>query len=94
MLSYECLVDAHNEYCWIGESTVLEAMIHWVVAIRACFGLQYLLQPTQEDVRKQIQVNSTRGFPSLFGSFDCMHWTWKKNSRCLAGAILGQGLEL
>jgi hypothetical protein len=77
MLAYGCLADACDEYCRIGESTALEAMRWWVVAIRACFETEYLCQSTREDLQKQIQINTARGFLGMFGSLDCMYWTWK-----------------
>lgn len=75
MLAYGCPIDACDEYCRINEFTTLEGMKCWVVAIRACFELQYLRQPSQEDFQKQIQIKTVRGFPSMFGNLDCMHWT-------------------
>ena len=29
------------------------------------------------DIEKQMQINNARGFPGMFASLDCMHWTWK-----------------
>jgi hypothetical protein len=36
MLAYSVSADACDEYCRLGESTALEAMKRWVVAIRGC----------------------------------------------------------
>jgi hypothetical protein len=77
MLVYGCPANACDEYCRIGESTALEAMRRWVVAICACFEIEYLRQPTQQDLQKYIQINTARGFPGMFGSLNCMHWTRK-----------------
>ena len=77
MLAYGVPTDAYDEYIRLDESTVLEAMKRWVAAIHACFGETYLRQPTRVDIEKQMQINSARGFPRMFASLDCMHWTWK-----------------
>ena len=78
MLAYGLPADACDEYIRIGETIALVAMRHWVNAIRACFGDTYLRQPTLADLKKQIDINTARGFPDMFGSLNCMHWTWKK----------------
>ena len=78
MLAYGLPADACDEYVRIGETTALVAMRRWVNAIRACFGDTYLRQPTRADLRKQVEINTARGFPGMFGSLDCMHWTWEK----------------
>ena len=77
MLAYGVPADACDEYVRLGESTVLEAMKRWVAVIHACFGETYLRQPMRVDIEKQMQINSARGFPGMFASLDCMHWTWK-----------------
>ena len=77
MLAYGVPVDACDEYIRLGESTVLEAMKRWVAVIHACFGDTYLRQPTHVDIEKQMRINNACGFPGMFASLDCMHWTWK-----------------
>jgi hypothetical protein len=77
MLAYGIPADGTDEYCRTGESTALEAMKRFVVAIRGCFQSTYLREPTQADFQRQIDINRARGFPGMFGSLDCMHWTWK-----------------
>jgi hypothetical protein len=77
MLAYGIPADATDEYCRTGESTAIEAMKRFTVAIRACFESQFLRLPTRVDFQKQLDINAARGFPGMFGSLDCMHWTWK-----------------
>jgi hypothetical protein len=77
MLAYGISADATDEYCRTGESTALEAMKRFVVAIRGCFQSTYLREPTRADFQRQVDINRARGFPGMFGSLDCMHWTWK-----------------
>ena len=68
-------------------------MERFVVAIRGCFEVIYLRQPTKDDIEKQMSINEKRGFPGMFGSLDCMHWVWKNLSSGLAGSVPRQGQE-
>jgi hypothetical protein len=77
MLAYGIPADATDEYCRTGESTAIEAMKRFTVAVRGCFESTFLRQPSREDFLRQIGINVARGFPGMFGSLDCMHWTWK-----------------
>jgi hypothetical protein len=77
MLAYGIPADATDEYCRTGESTAIEAMKRFTVAIRGCFESCFLRLPSRADFQKQLDINAARGFPGMFGSLDCMHWTWK-----------------
>jgi hypothetical protein len=77
MLAYGTSGDAMDEYCRLSESTTMEAMTRFVVAIRACFEGRYLRQPTREDILRQMGINEARGFPGMFASIDSMHWVCK-----------------
>ena len=50
LLAYGTSRDAVDEYCWLSESTALEAMRRFVLAIKACFEARYLKQSTREDI--------------------------------------------
>jgi hypothetical protein len=67
MLAYGGAADGTDEYCRLGESTAVEAMKRFVRAMHSCFELQYLRQPSQADLEKQIAMNSARGFLEMFG---------------------------
>jgi hypothetical protein len=45
-----------------------------VRGIRDNFVAQYLRRPTEDDIRRLLQVGEARGFPGMLGSVDCMHW--------------------
>jgi hypothetical protein len=85
MLAYGTSGDAMDEYCRLSESTAMEAMTRFVVAIRACFEGRYLRQPTHEDILRQMGINEARGFPGMFASIDCMYWAWKNCPMAWAG---------
>jgi hypothetical protein len=77
MLANGILADATDEYCHTGESTAIEAMKHFTIAIRKCFEGTFLWTPTRADFEKQVARNISSGFLGMFASLDCMHWTWK-----------------
>ena len=63
--------------CRLSETTAIEAMKWFVLAIRACFEGTYLRQPTHEDIVRLMHINEERRFFGMFRSIDYMHWTWK-----------------
>jgi hypothetical protein len=77
MLCYGLCGAATDEYCRTSESTAMECLRRFCLAIRALFEDYYMRQPTQADFDKQLAVNEARGFPGMFASLDCMHWEWK-----------------
>lgn len=33
--------------------------------------------PNGDDTARLMTIGESRGFPSMHGSIDCMHWRWK-----------------
>jgi hypothetical protein len=93
LLAYGTSGDAVDEYCRLSESTAMEAMRRFVLAIRACFESRYLRQPTHEDIVRQMDINEKRGFPGMFASIDCMHWSWKNCPVAWAGQFQDKDKE-
>ena len=52
MLAYRVLSDALDEYIRIGESTALEALRNFVVAVVEVFGPEYLRMPNEQDTTR------------------------------------------
>ena len=77
MYCYGTAADSVDEYVRIGESTVQESANWLANTIIQEFGGEYLRQPTEADIAHHTQINSRRGFPGMFGSLDCTHWSWK-----------------
>ena len=77
MLAYGVPADALDEYFRIGESTALEALRKFVVAVVEVFGLEYMRRPNAQDTAGSLAIGASRGFSSILGSIDCMHWSWK-----------------
>ena len=42
-------------------------------AIYHLFGATYLQEPTLSNLKRHIEINTTHGFPNMFGILDCMH---------------------
>jgi hypothetical protein len=77
MLAYSVCADALDEYCKFNETTAMECMKRFCVAISVEFGEYHLRQPTRADFEKQFVITAARGFPKMFASLDCMHYKWK-----------------
>ncbi|XP_050250584.1 uncharacterized protein LOC126697568 [Quercus robur] len=66
-----------DEYVRIGETTALESLKKFVTVVIDVFSKEYLRKPNNEDIAKLLAYGERRGFPSILGSIDCMHWKWK-----------------
>ena len=77
LLAYGVAADALDEYIHIGESTALEALRKFAVAVVEIFGQEYMRLPNEEDTARLLEIGASRGFPGMLGSIDCMHWSWK-----------------
>ncbi|KAE8896831.1 hypothetical protein PF005_g21073 [Phytophthora fragariae] len=77
MYRYGVAADATDEYVRLGETTATEAFQRFTKAVLNKFGSEYLREPTAADIQHHTRINEQRGFPGMFGSLDCTHWTWK-----------------
>ena len=93
ILAYGVPADAVDEYVRIAESTSLEALNRFCAAVIELFEEQYLRAPTATDVAALLAFNSTRGFPGMLGSIDCMHWEWKNCPTAWKGMFTGRGKQ-
>jgi len=92
-LAYGSPADAIDEYVRIGESTALESLRRFCLAVGEIFGDKYLRAPTEADVKKLLTVGEQRGFPGMLGSLDCMHWVWKNCPTAWHGQYIGKERE-
>ena len=77
MLAYGVAVDAMDDYIHIGESIAIESLRKFVKAVVQVFGHEYLRLPNENDTARLLEIGESRGFSGMFGSIDCIHWTWK-----------------
>ncbi|XP_028118239.1 uncharacterized protein LOC114315829 [Camellia sinensis] len=74
ILSYGVTADAVDDYIRIGESTAIQSLQHFCNSIIEIFGPEYLRSPTSIDIARLLVIREVRGFLSMLGSLDCMHW--------------------
>jgi hypothetical protein len=89
MLAYGGPADSMDEYLKMGESTVLETLKEFALAVVDVFGDEFLRPPTSAEIERILKRNEERGFPGMIGSIDCMHWEWANCPTALAGMYLG-----
>jgi hypothetical protein len=76
-LAYGRSLDADDEYLRLSESSVHVATRAFVRIIKHQFGTNYLNRnPTDNEKKRILSINKTRGFPGLFASWDCSHYNW------------------
>jgi hypothetical protein len=61
----------------MSETTCLESMYKFCKMVIAVFATVYLREHTIEDIARLLSINEGRGFPTMIGSIDYMHWEWK-----------------
>ena len=67
MLTYGIPADAADEYARIGESTILESLRRFVVAVVDIFEDEYLRYPNEADTAHLLALGEQRGFPGMLG---------------------------
>jgi hypothetical protein len=60
----------------MAESTVLECVKEFARSVQEVFQEELLRPPNATEMNRILQENEARGFPSMLGSTDCMHWDW------------------
>ncbi len=90
MLAYGVSANFLDESLRMGESTILETLYFFCGAVINVFGEEYLRAPTEEDMKRILSTNASRGFPGMMGSLDCMHWQWKNCPKAWAGQFKGK----
>ncbi|XP_048494333.1 uncharacterized protein LOC104887454 [Beta vulgaris subsp. vulgaris] len=76
MLAYGSSSAVVNEYLKIALSTARECLLHFVEEVVARFGPEYLRKANANDIERLLHEGERRGFPSMMGSIDYMHWNW------------------
>ncbi|XP_058222952.1 uncharacterized protein LOC131332670 [Rhododendron vialii] len=89
ILAYGVSADFLDEIVRIGESTTLESLKRFVIAVIEIFSDEYLRSPTSDDIARLLVVGERRRFPGMLGSIDCVHWKWKNCSTAWKGMYSG-----
>ena len=76
-LSYGDASDWSDENFQILETSLDDSFKEFCIILLQEFGEEYLNRcPTNDKIKRTLQVNSNRGFPGLFASWDCKHFPW------------------
>jgi hypothetical protein len=63
-----------DEYMKLGKTTVLKSLEYYCSGIIECFGDEFLRRTTVADTQRLLAKSEERGFHSMLGSIDYMHW--------------------
>lgn len=74
----------------MAKSTALQCLKRFVVAVKACFGDEYLRHPTTEDIKKILASSTKEEFPGMLGSIDCCKWVRKNCPTAFHGQYRGK----
>jgi glutathione S-transferase len=61
----------------ISESSAHESLAMFCRAFCELYGVEYGRQPTEDDLRRILKINTNHIFPGCVGSIDCEHWSWE-----------------
>ncbi|CDF36284.1 unnamed protein product [Chondrus crispus] len=90
MLAYGAAADSLDEYLSMSEDSVLQSLKSFCSTVIQKFGIEYLREPNEADLRRILAINAARGFPGCAGSIDCQHWQWKNCPIAWAGQFKGK----
>lgn len=90
VLAYGMSYDQVDELCAMSESSVKLTFEAFLTAICELFESTYLRRPNEDDLRRILAINASRGFPGCLGSWDCQHWHWKNCPVAWAGQFTGK----
>eukprot|EP00294_Goniomonas_avonlea_P008603 CAMPEP_0114549320 /NCGR_PEP_ID=MMETSP0114-20121206/5464_1 /TAXON_ID=31324 /ORGANISM="Goniomonas sp, Strain m" /LENGTH=437 /DNA_ID=CAMNT_0001733993 /DNA_START=24 /DNA_END=1337 /DNA_ORIENTATION=+ len=82
--------DTIAEMYKMAESTLLQTLRKFCVAVLQVFGPEFLRGPNEEELCVLLEENASRGFPGCIGSLDCSHWDWKNCPKAWAGQFQGK----
>ena len=89
MFAYRVAADVVDNYVRIGESTAIESLQRFVLAIVVIYYDEYLRSPNSANIARLLAIGERRGFPGMLGSIDCMHWRWKNCPTTWKGMYYG-----
>lgn len=88
--SYGHSSDAVDEVVETSETSMAKTVKIFCASVLEAFGDEYLREPNEEDLRRILAINESRGFPGCLGSLNCQHWEWKNCPVAWAGQFKGK----
>jgi hypothetical protein len=93
-LAYGDSADCDDENLEMAESAINKSPKEFTKLMKSEFGSQYLNQcPTAAEIEWSTTINAGQGFPGMFASWDCKHFSWKNCPVSLAGQHKGKGTD-
>jgi hypothetical protein len=90
-LAYGDSADRDDENLDMAESTINMSLKQFNKLMIEEFGAQYLNRcPSAAEIERVTTINAGRGFPGMFASWDCKHFSWKNCPVSLAGQYKGK----
>ena len=84
---YDSLDDKYQ----MSESELRRTFLPFCRLMKKNFGPRYLnRQPTDDELQRILTINAARGFPGLFASWDCKHFSWSACPRAWSGQFKGK----
>ena len=77
ILAYGTAFDSVHLYTGVQEEVATKAFYAFCDWLIARYGPTYMGVWTPEAIKKEMDINATRGFTGMLGSIDCTHWEWK-----------------
>jgi hypothetical protein len=77
MMAYSTPANRVDDHLAMSESPSIKCVKRFAVTMVEVFGPEYLRAPNAQDTARLLEENTARGFPSMLGFIDCMHWRWK-----------------
>jgi hypothetical protein len=93
LIAYGVSADYTDYYHRTGEDTTTETVCRFAMMIIKLFGPTYLRAPNEDDTKRLMGMNEKRGWPEMFGSVDCMYWTWKNYPKAWHGQYRGKSKD-
>jgi hypothetical protein len=79
LLAYGDAADREDENLRMSEDSLRNTIKDFCRLIIKHFGKQYLNRmPSEAEKAKVLEASALRGFPGLFGSWDCKHFVWNR----------------
>jgi hypothetical protein len=77
-LAYGDSADRDDENLEMAESIINKSFKEFAELMKGKFGSQYLNHcPSATEIERSTAINAGRGFPGMFASLDCKHFSWK-----------------
>ncbi|XP_026397031.1 uncharacterized protein LOC113291751 [Papaver somniferum] len=72
--------DSIDDYTRMDAFTIYYYIKKFCDAIMFGFNTEYIRRLIVNDIKWLMKENTSRGFPGMLGSLDCMHWGWRSSN--------------